>query len=136
MAERGFTERTDRKAIGYCSKCYKPFKWHQNDLDYSISLGVQVIGKCKYLDSSEPGYGWGMASRKAAREYLTGARIENEICGYLNPHYPKYPCIKARGHDEESELGVGHDHGEVPVIPQQNLFPTFKEQNGIYIEES
>ena len=161
MAEKGFAEKTDKKAIGYCPVCAKPFRWHKNELDFSKSIGVMPMWKCTnghdspnqarvcttcnikphestcvYMDGSRPGYWWGMATRKAAREYITGARIENEICGYQNPDYPGYPCLKRRGHDEENELGVQHDHGWVPYHqPRKEKFPEFKQVNGLYIKQ-
>lgn len=153
-------ERTDPRAIGYCPECKRPFKWHKNDFDFSATRGIMPMWRCQsghdnpltlkkcgcgldpqetacvYMDGSRPGYAWGMASRKPAREYATGARVENEICGYQNPGYPGYPCLRKRGHDEESELGVQHDHGEIPYTPPiQDRFPTFKKNDaGIFVE--
>lgn len=162
MAERGFMELTDPRAIGYCQVCKRPYKWHKNQLDFSQTLGVVPMWKClnghdnpiqvktcsscnlaphetacEFLDSSRPGYMWGMASRKPAREYATGARVENEICGYQNPEHLGYPCLKKRGHDEESELGVQHDHGMVPYTPpKRDRFPGFKKSDsGIFSPE-
>ena len=157
MAERDFAERTDRRAIGYCPVCARPFKWHQNDLDFSTTRGVVPMWKCRnghanpinlkecsscqlkphetaclFMDGSRPGYGWGMATRKPAREYITGARIENERCGYQNPNHPGYPCLKKRGHDEESELGVGHDHGLVPYDPTRERFLGYERDGKIF----
>ena len=126
-----------KKVVGYCPACKKPFKWHLNELDISIINGIQVIGKCKYLDNSMFGYAWGMATRKPAREYETGARMHDERCGYVNSGYPGYPCLRERGHDEDTEeFGVRHDHGLMPMkSPAQERFPGFKKQdNGLFIE--
>lgn len=161
MAETGFAEKTNKKAIGYCPVCHRPFKWHKNELDFSQTLGVVPMWKCfnghdqrvqdknclvcgtaawetpcQFLDGSRPGYAWGIASRKPAREYHTGNKIDNEICGYQNPEYPGYPCVKKRGHDEESELGIQHDHGEVPhQLPKPELFPEYKKVDNLYIKQ-
>lgn len=84
---------------GYCPLCQKPYQWHQNDLDI-WSKGIIINGECVYLDNSKPGYAWGLASRKPAKEYLTGEHIANEICGYTNIAFPNAPCTKPRGHEE------------------------------------
>lgn len=126
-----------KKVVGYCPKCKKPFKWHLNELDISTIRGIQVIGRCKYLDQSEAGYAWGLATRKPAREYETGARMCNEVCGFINNRFPGYPCLKPRGHDEDTEeFGVHHDHGPIPITEVKPLrFPGFKKQdNGLFIE--
>lgn len=161
MAERGFAEKTNPKLVGYCYICKRPLKWHKNEFDFSAALGILPIWKCVFghdnlvnkaecvtcgakpyespcifVDDSRPGYGWGMATRKPAREYATGAKITSETCGYQNPDHVGWPCLKPRGHEEESEFGVGHDHGLVPYDPRKELFRGFKPANsGILVRE-